>query len=209
MGISLDAPGWDHSTFTKNRDRLLQTDIARLFFSRVVERARKKKFLSDEHFTVDDPLIEAWASRKSFQPKNPEEPNKGGSERSRNPHGDFHGEQRNSATHESRTARETWYTKSEGFGVPGSLYMGHVLMENRNGLAVDIEVTQASGKAERSAALKMAKRLAGTLRLTVGADKGYAAKEFATELREMNITPHIARRKRGKAIDGRTTRHEG
>lgn len=209
VGISLDAPVWDHSTFTKNRDRLLQSDIARLFFSKVVERARKKKFLSDEHFTVDGTLIEAWASMKSFQPKNPEDPNTGGSEESRNPERDFHGEQRKNATHESKTDKEArLYKKAKG-SESKLAYMGHVLMENRNGLAVDIEVTPANGKAERSAALKMASRLPGTRRLTLGADKGYAAKEFATELREMNITPHIARRKRGKSVDGRTTRHEG
>jgi IS5 family transposase len=209
VGISLDAPVWDHSTFTKNRDRLLQSDIARLFFSKVVERARKRKFLSDEHFTVDGTLIEAWASMKSFQPKNPENSNKGGSEGSRNPERNFHGEQRKNATHESKTDKEArLYKKSKG-SESKLAYMGHVLMENRNGLAVDIEVTQANGKAERSAALRMASRLPGTRRLTLGADKGYAASEFATELREMNITPHIARRKRGKAIDVRTTRHEG
>lgn len=209
VGISLDAPVWDHSTFTKNRDRLLQSDIARLFFSKVVERARKRKFLSDEHFTVDGTLIEAWASMKSFQPKNPEDPNKGGSEGSRNPERDFHGEQRKNATHESKTDKDArLYKKAKG-SESKLTYMGHVLMENRNGLAVDIEVTQANGKAERSAALKMASRLPGTRRLTLGADKGYAAEEFATELRQMNITPHIARRKRGKAVDGRTTRHKG
>lgn len=209
VGISLDAPVWDHSTFTKNRDRLLQSDIARLFFSKVVERARKKKFLSDEHFTVDGTLIEAWASMKSFQPKNPENSSKGVSGGSRDPERDFHGEQRKNATHESKTDKEArLYKKSKG-SESKLAYMGHILMENRNGLAVDIEVTQANGKAERSAALKMAGRLPDNRRLTLGADKGYAASEFAAELREMNITPHIARRKRGKAVDGRTTRHEG
>jgi hypothetical protein len=188
---------------------LLQSDIARLFFSKVVERARKKKFLSDEHFTVDGTLIEAWASMKSFQPKNPENSSKGGSGGSRNPEQDFHGEQRKNATHESKTDKEArLYKKSKG-SESKLAYMGHVLMENRNGLAVDIEVTQANGKAERSAALRMASRLPGSRRLTLGADKGYAASEFAAELREMNITPHISRRKRGKAVDGRTTRHEG
>ncbi len=205
VGLSLDAPVWDHSTFTKNRDRLLESDIARLFFAKVVERAKRKKFLSDEHFTVDGSLIEAWASMKSFQPKDGDEKKGGGS----NPDVDFRGQARSNDTHESKTDQDArLYRKSNG-AESKLAYLGHVLMENRNGLAVDVEVTLATGTAERDAALTMAGRLEGRKRRTLGADKGYDALAFADELRELNITPHIALRKGGKSVDGRTTRHEG
>jgi transposase len=209
VGLSVDAPVWDHSTFTKNRDRLLASDIAKLFFSKVVERARRKKFLSDEHFTVDGTLIEAWASMKSFQAKDVGNDDSGSSGGSRNPEVDFHGEKRANETHESQTDKEArLYKKAKGSEAKLA-YLGHVLMENRNGLAVDVEVTLADGKAERDAALAMAERIPGLGRCTLGADKGYDAHAFAEELREMNITPHIAQKKNGKAVDGRTTRHDG
>ncbi len=209
VGLSLDAPVWDHSTFTKNRDRLLESDIARLFFSKVVERARRKKFLSDEHFTVDGTLIEAWASMKSFQKKEEHSNEGGNSDGSSNPEVDFHGERRSNDTHESQTDKDAkLYKKSKGSEAKLA-YLGHVLMENRNGLAVDVEVTQASGTAEREAACSMAERLKGKKHRTMGADKGYDASEFADDLRELNITPHIAQRKRSKSMDGRTTRHHG
>lgn len=211
VGLSIDAPVWDHSTFTKNRDRLLESAVARLFFSKVVERARKKRFLSDEHFTVDGTLIEAWASMKSFQAKD-KESGKGddGSQSSdRNPDVDFRGQTRSNDTHESKTdADARLYKKSKG-SESKLAYLGHVLMENRNGLAVDVEVTLANGTAERDAAKTMVGRLAGKKRRTLGADKGYAVAAFAEGLREMEITPHIAQKKIGKAVDGRTTRHEG
>lgn len=209
VGLSLDASVWDHSTFTKNRDRLLESDIARLFFAKVVERARRKKFLSDEHFTVDGTLIEAWASMKSFQEKGSFDGRGGGSEGGRNPEIEFRGQKRTNDTHESQTDGDArLYKKSKG-SEEKLAYLGHVLMENRNGLAVDVEVTQASGTGERDAALVMTERLEGRKRRTLGADKGYDAAEFADDLRERKITPHIARKKRGKSVDGRTTRHVG
>lgn len=210
VGLSIDAPVWDHSTFTKNRDRLLESDIAKLFFAKVVERAKRKKFLSDEHFTVDGTLIEAWASMKSFQAKDsPSKEDKDGSGGNRNPERDFRGERRTNDTHESKTDKEAQlYKKSKGSEAKLA-YLGHVLMENRNGLAVDVEVTLADGRAERKAAVSMAERIPGSWRCTMGADKGYDAQSFAEELRERNITPHIAKRTNGKSIDGRTTRHNG
>jgi transposase len=209
VGLSVDAAVWDHSTFTKNRDRLLKSDIAKLFFSKVVERARRKRFLSDEHFTVDGTLIEAWASMKSFQAKDGGTDDSDRSGGSRNPEIDFHGERRANDTHESQTDKEArLYKKSKGSEAKLA-YLGHVLMENRNGLAVDVEVTLADGTAEREAALAMAERIPGSGRCTLGADKGYDARGFAEELREMNITPHIALKKNGKSVDGRTTRHDG
>ena len=209
VGLSIDAPVWDHSTFTKNRDRLLESDIARLFFAKVVERARKKRFLSDDHFTVDGTLIEAWASMKSFQPKD-NDGNKGSpGGGDRNPDVDFRGQARSNETHESTTDGDArLYKKSKG-SESKLAYLGHVLMENRNGLAVDVEVTLAGGTAERDAAKTMVGRLEGRNRRTLGADKGYDAAEFAADLREMKITPHIAQRKGGKSVDGRTTRHKG
>ena len=174
-----------------------------------MERARRKKFLSDEHFTVDGALIEAWASMKSFQEKEEhrrEDTNSGGSS---NTEVDFHGEKRSNDTHESQTDKDAkLYKKSKGSEAKLA-YLGHVLMENRNGLAVDVEVTQASGTAEREAAYSMAERLKGKKHRTMGADKGYDASECADDLRELNITPHIAQRKRSKSMDGRTTRHIG
>jgi transposase len=210
VGLSIDAPVWDHSTFTKNRDRLLESDIAKLFFAKVVERAKRKRFLSDEHFTVDGTLIEAWASMKSFQAKDtPSNDDKHGPSGGRNPERDFHGETRTNDTHESKTDKEArLYKKSKGAEAKLA-YLGHVLMENRNGLAVDVEVTLADGRAERRAALSMAGRIPGSRRCTLGADKGYDAQSFAEKLRELNITPHIASKKNGISVDGRTTRHDG
>jgi len=211
IGLSLDSRVWDHSTFTKNRDRLLDSVIARKFFSKVVEKAREKNFLSDEHFTVDGTLIEAWASMKSFQAKEHHDDSSDDSsnEGDRNPEIDFHGEKRTNKTHESYTDPESrLYKKSKGSQAKLA-YMGHILMENRNGLAIDIEVTIASGTAERTAALSMVQRIPGNHLCTLGADKGYDASDFAEELRTLNVTPHIARKKNGKSIDGRTTRHPG
>lgn len=212
VGLGMDTPVWDHSTFTKNRDRLLESEIARLFFAKVVERARRTKFLSDEHFTVDGTLIEAWASMKSFQPKEDkaEDDEKSGTPGGdRNPDVDFRGQKRSNDTHASKTDGEArLYKKSRG-AESKLAYLGHVLMENRNGLAVDVEVTLASGTAERDAAKVMTGRLKGRKRRTLGADKGYDAAEFAKDLRDLEITPHIAQKKGGKSVDGRTTRHEG
>lgn len=209
VGLGMDAPVWDHSTFTKNRDRLLESDIARLFFAKVVERAKKKRFLSDEHFTVDGTLIEAWASMKSFQPKGEDSAGPSSKGGDRNPDVDFKGQPRSNDTHESKTDGEArLYKKSKG-SESKLAFLGHVLMENRNGLAVDVEVTLAGGTAERDAAELMAGRLKGRKHRTLGADKGYDAAGFADNLRELGITPHIAQRKHSKSVDGRTTRHEG
>lgn len=209
IGLGMDAPVWDHSTFTKNRDRLLESEIAQVFFAKVVERARKKRFLSDEHFTVDGTLIEAWASMKSFQPKGDDAGGPGNQGGDRNPDVDFKGQQRSNDTHESKTDGDArLYKKSKGSESKLS-YLGHVLMENRNGLAVDVEVTLAGGTAERDAAEMMATRLKGVKHRTLGADKGYDAADFADNLRGMGITPHIAQRKYSKSMDGRTTRHKG
>jgi transposase len=213
IGLNPDDEVWDHSTFTKNRNRLLESEITKIFFSKVVNRAKKKKFLSDTHFTVDGTLIEAWASLKSFQKKEaaekkssqtPEPP-----ERGRNAEIDFHGEKRSNETHESKTDKEALLYK-KGKGKEAKLsYMGHILMENRNGLAVEVSVTRATGTGEREAAKEMINNLGGTKRLTCGADKGYDTKDFEKALREMNVTPHIAKKESGKTIDGRTTRHKG
>jgi transposase len=209
VGLSLDAPAWDHSTFAKNRDRLMEAEITKLFFGKVLGCARKKKLLSDEHFSVDGTLIEAWAGMKSFQAKegggnDPEGP-KGG----KDVEVDFHGEKRTNQTHESKTDPDSrLYRKSKGSEAK-LVHMGHVLMENRNGLAVDASVAMADGHAERDAAVEMAWQLGGSKRLTVGADKGYDSEDFVKEMRDMNVAPHVAKKVVGKTIDGRATRHEG
>lgn len=203
----MDDPVWEHSTFSKNRDRLLEGEVTHRFFAIVVEKAKELNLLSDDHFTIDGTLIEAWASMKSYQPK--DESKQPPEDKSRNPKIDFHGKKRKNDTHESKTDPEArLYKKSKGSEAK-LCYMGHVLMENRNGLAVGVTVTTATGKAEREAALELVDELGGSHRITLGTDKGYDAADFAYDLREMNVTPHIAARKHTKSIDGRTTRHEG
>ena len=207
IGLSMDEAIWDHSSYSKNRDRILQTDIAVMFLRAICRQAEEAGLLSDDHFTVDGSLIESWASLKSFRPKDQEPPEstKGG----RNPEVDFHGEKRVNDTHASITDPEARLYK-KGKGKEAKLaYIGHVLMENRNGLAVDTRLTLATGTAEREAAISMAKDIPGDKRVTLGADKGYDAKVFIKELRELTITPHVAQRSKGSAIDGRTTRHVG
>jgi transposase len=208
VGLLLDEPVWDHSTFSQNRARLLRGAIADRFFAEVLAEARTHSLLSDEHFTVDGTLLEAWASHKSFRPKDedpappPDDP--------KNPTVNFRGERRTNDTHQSTTDPDArMYRKSDGH--PARLvYMGHVLMENRSGLVVDTEVTPADGYGERHAALTMLEALPGG-RVTVGADKAYDYPEFVAELRHMAVTPHIAQNttKRRSAIDARTTRHAG
>jgi transposase len=207
VGLSMDDPVWDPTVFTKNRERLLRGDIARAFFDRVLAQAQARQLLSTEHFTVDGTLIEAWASLKSFKPKGggptppPDDPG--------NPTVDFHGERRRNATHASTTDPEARLMR-KGTGREAKLsYHGHVLMENRHGLAVYGCVTQATGLAERETALAMATNLpAGA---TLGADKGYDVAGFVDALRQLGVTPHIAQHTthRRSAIDGRTTRHAG
>jgi IS5 family transposase len=209
VGMNLDEPVWDVTVFTKNRDRLLEGDVAREFLCEVVEQARKKNLTSDEHFTVDGTLIEAWASLKSFQRKDqkntpPEDPG--------NPTVNFHGEKRSNDTHGSTTDPDALLAR-KGNGKEAKLsYNGNLLTENRNGFIITTEVFQANGTAERDAALVMLEQIPGGHRVTVGADKAYDTRDFVSECRNLKVTPHVAqntKRSGGSAIDGRTVRHEG
>lgn len=210
VGLGMDDAVWVPTVFSKNRDRLLEGDIAKEFFARVLAQAKSRQLLSTEHFTVDGTLIEAWAGQKSFQPKEqagddppPDDPG--------NPTVDFHGEKRSNATHQSTTDPEARLFK-KGKGREAKLsYMGHVLMENRHGLVVDAELTQATGTAEREAALKMLEQIPGSGRVTVGADKGYDTRDFVAQARDLEVTPHVAQNTSGRksAIDERTTHHPG
>jgi len=206
VGLSIDDPVWDATVFTKNRERLLEDEVAAGFFSAVVDQARAHGLLSDEHFTVDGTLIEAWAGHKSFKRKGddqqtpPDDPG--------NPSVDFHGERRRNATHQSTTDPQARLAR-KGAGKEAKLcYAGHVEMDNRHGLVVNTRLTPASGTAEPEAALAMVAELAGWRRVTLGADKGYDQKEFVRALREHQVTPHVAC-KVHSAIDHRTTRHPG
>jgi transposase len=209
VGLGVDDPVWDATTFTKNRDRLLAGEVAVKFLAAVVAHARVKRLLSSEHFSVDGTLIEAWSSPKSFQPKdgsgNPPGPGRNGER-------DFHGERRSNDTHASTTDPDARLYR-KGRGKEAKLaFMGHALMENRNGLIVGAVVTRASGHAERLAALHLMEPHADRVgRVTLGADKGYDAQDFVAELREVNVTPHVAQNISGRrsAIDGRTTHHPG
>jgi hypothetical protein len=226
--------------FSKNRDRLLTTDIARTFLAAILAHRAVAPLLSDEHFSVDGTLIKAWASMKSFQPRtdggppdedggDPDDPPSARTEdadeqprpettemtrptpRSRNAEVDFRGEKRSNATHVSRTDPEArLFKKSPGAGAM-LCFMGHTLMENRNGLVVQADLTQADGRAERRATIEMIDRHSpgSTRRLTLGADKGFDSADFVADLRRMCVTPHVARKARHSAIDGRTTRHPG
>jgi transposase len=215
VGLGIDDPAWDHSTFSKNRDRLLEGDIAKKFLAAVLAQPRVKKLLSTEHFTVDGTLIEAWASMKSFKPQDSpqdgsdEPPAAGGG---RNAEADFHGQRRSNETHASTTDRDARLYK-KGPGKEAKLcFIGHGLMENRSALLVDACLTPADGHAERIAGLHMIEARADRPRaITLAADKGYDAEDFINELRSMNVTPHVAQNTSGRrsAIDGRTTRHDG
>jgi transposase len=210
VGLNMDDPVWVPTVFSKNRDRLLEGDIARKFFDQVLAQAAETGLTSDEHFSVDGTLIEAWASQKSFQRKDqaavppPDDPG--------NPTVDFHGEKRSNDTHQSTTDPDARLARKSGGHEAKLAYCGNAVIENRNGLVVEIELAQCSGTAERDAAVTMADRLPGNGRTTMGADKGYDTAGFVEQLRERNITPHVAqnvKRSGGSAIDGRTTRHEG
>ena len=209
VGMNLDEPVWDVTVFTKNRDRLLDGDVAREFLGEVVQQAQERNLTSDEHFTVDGTLLEAGASLKSFQCKdqNQEPPDDPG-----NPTVDFHGEKRSNDTHESTTDPDAQLAR-KGQGKEAKLsYNGNLLTENRNGLIVTTEVFQADGTAERDAALVMLEQVPGAHRVTVGADKGYDTRDFVAACRNLHVTPHVAqntKRSGGSAIDGRTTRHPG
>lgn len=206
VGLNMDESVWDATTFSKNRQRLLDGQIAQAFFTRVVAAARERGLLSDEHFTVDSTLIEAWASLKSFRRKErsdrtpPDDPG--------NPTVDFRGEPRSNATHESTTDPQARLYRKGPRREAKLYYMGHVLMENRHGLVVDATVTAATGSAERATALAMVHTHAGTRRMTLGADKAYDTRDFVRAMRQLRVTPHVAQNTRGYAgaIDGRTTR---
>jgi transposase len=208
VGFSMDDKVWDHSVFSKNQERFLDSDLAAAFFARILKQATAAGLLSDEHFTVDGTLIEAWASLKSFRPKDTP-PHAGGS--GRNPEVDFHGERRLNQTHASTTDPEARLFK-KGKGKEAKLcFMGHVLMENRHGLIVSPRLTAATGTAEREAAKDLVGNLRGRHRITVGADKAYDTQDFVQSLRTLKATPHVAQNCKGRksAIDGRTTRHPG
>jgi transposase len=214
VGMSMNESVWHPTVFAKNRDRLLEGEIAREFFEQVLKQARRQHLLSSEHFTVDGTMIEAWAGQKSFQPKNnddvlkPPPPPAPGS----NPTVNYHGQKRSNETHESKTDPMARLYRKSHSAEAKLVYLGHVMTENRNGLIVNTALTQATGKAERDAAVAMAKQIpGGSQRVTLGADKAYDTKGLVGELRELNVTPHVAQNmtNRRSAIDGRTTRHEG
>lgn len=203
VGLTMDDAVWDASTFSKNRDRLLEGDVARAFFARVLAVAKEHELLSDEHFTVDGTLIQAWAGQKSFVRKSGAVGSKRDDDPG-NPSVDFHGEKRTNDTHQSTTDPHCrLYKKARGQEAK-LCYLGHLVIENRNGLVVDAQATQATGTAEREAALEMARGRRGTL----GGDKNYDTRDFVHKLRELGLTPHVAQ-KEVSAIDGRTTRHTG
>lgn len=210
VGLDMDEAVWDVTVFTKNRERLIESRVADGFFEQVLKQARGEQLLSEDHFTVDGTLIEAWAGQKSFQRKDaPKPPDEGGS----NPTRDFHGEERKNETHESTTDPEARLFKKSRGSESKLSFMAHVLMENRSGLVVDARLTKSTGTAEREQALAMAKAVAkGQRRITVGADKNYDTKDLVNSLREIRVTPHVAQNqheRRSSAIDGRTTRHDG
>jgi transposase len=210
VGMNLDDKVWDATTFSKNRERLLEADVAKLFLNKVVEQAKAKGWASNEHFTVDGTLLEAWASLKSFQEKDrkdappPDDPG--------NPTVNFHGEKRSNQTHESTTDPDARLAR-KGNGKEAKLsYTGNLLTENRNGLIMNTETLEATGTAERDAALNMVEEVAGAGRITLGGDKGYDTRDFVAGCRSLGVTPHVAqnvKRSGGSAIDRRSTRHPG
>ena len=209
VGLNADDPVWDPTVYSKNRDRLVNSDIAALFFQAVLAEAKARDLVSDEHFTVDGTLLEAWASLKSFKKIDdsdsppPDDPG--------NPTINFHGETRTNATHTSTTDPDAKLAR-KGKGKEAKLsYSGHILMENRNGLAVDVTVLAATGTAEREAAVAMAAQIPGEGRVTVGADKNYDTADCVEQLRSLGVTPHVTQnnKRRRSAIDQRTTRHAG
>jgi IS5 family transposase len=210
VGLDLDAPVWDVTVFTKNRDRVLAGAVATAFFEQVLAQAKTHRLLSDEHFTVDGTLIEAWAGQKSFKLKTdaapvppPDDPG--------NPSVDFRGERRTNATHVSTTDPEARLYKKAAGQEAKLCFLGHVLMENRHGLVVNALVTPATGTAEREAAVALLDARPTTRRITLGGDKNYDTHQFVQDLRALQVTPHVAQHTthRASAIDGRTTRHPG
>ena len=209
VGLAVDDPVWDHSTFSKNRQRLIESGVARKIMKRLLKRARRERLLSSEHFSVDGTLLEAWAAIKSMRRRDgQDEPPPSG----RNPSVDFHGQRRSNETHVSPVDPQARLARKANAHPAKLSYQGHLLMEHRSGLVVDVEVTTASGTAERDAALRMLDRQRETGRRTLAGDKGYDVADFVSELRERNITPHVAQNLKalgGSAIDARTTRHAG
>ena len=210
VGLNMDEPVWVPTVFSKNRDRLMEADVAQRFFTRILAQAQAANLTSDEHFSVDGTLIEAWASQKSFQRKDgpePPPPDDPG-----NPTINFRGEKRSNDTHESTTDPEARLARKSGGHESKLAYCGNVMMENRHGLVVDTELVQPGGKAEREAATQMAERIDGTGRVTLAADKAHDTKDFVAGMRDLNVTPHVSQnenRTGGSAIDRRTTRHAG
>jgi transposase len=209
VGLGIDDAVWSPTTFTKNRERLLDGDIAAAFFDAILIHADRERLLSNEHFTVDGTLLEAWASHKSFRPRDEEPPSGGGG----NPTVNFHRQKRSNETHRSTTDPDArLYKKAQGREARLG-YLGHVLMEHRSGLIVKAVVTPATGRAERDAAIAMLGDLPGEHRITVAGDKGYDTREFVATVRSMRVTPHLAQYTptphRRSAIDARTTRHPG
>jgi transposase len=205
VGLSMDDAVWDVTVFTKNRERLLRGDVAEAFFQRVLDLARAEQLLSDEHFSVDGTLIQAWAGQKSFvrkgtTPRPPDDPG--------NPTVDFHGEKRTNATHASVTDSDALLYKKAKGDAAKLAYLGHVLIENRHGLVVNSRVTRASGRAEWEAGFAMVRAVPGQHRITVGGDRGFDDAGFVDSLRSLNAAPHVAQKERS-AIDSRTTRHAG
>ncbi|MEW5249327.1 IS5 family transposase [Microbulbifer discodermiae] len=210
VGLTVDDVVWNHSTFSKNRDRLLEHDVIPALFEEVVAIARKRNLLSEEHFSVDGTLIQAWASQKSFRPKDEDDSDSTGG--GRNQEVDFHGEKRLNDTHESKTDPDARSFKKSKGSEAKLAYLGHTLMENRNGLMVKARTSLATGRGERDTAVDLLAELPGSRRKTIGADKNYDTREFVDSCRGMNVTPHVARndkRRGGSAIDSRTSRHEG
>jgi transposase len=211
LDLPIDARSFDPTTFTKNRERLLKHRVADQFFEAVVEQAKLRRYMSSDHFSVDGTLLEAWASHKSFRPndRDPSEPPPSGG---RNPDVDFHGQKRSNETHTSTTDPEARMARKSAAAPAKLSFAGHLLIENRHGLIVDMELTTANGHAERDAALTMLKRLPKRRRRrTVAGDKGYDTAQFVADVREAGFTPHVAQNttNRRSAIDGRTTRHVG
>jgi transposase len=205
LDLNVMDKGFDPTVFSKNKERLLEHQVAREFLVKVIEEARRRHLLSQDHFTVDGTLLEAWASLKSFRPKDEGKPPTGGE---KNPSVDFHGQERSNDTHQSTTDQESRLAR-KGSGKEAKLcFAGHVLMENRNGLVVDAVLTQATGTAERDAALSMLANVPGQHRITLGADKNYDTANFVNSCRDRIVTPHVACRET-TILDRRTTRHQG
>jgi transposase len=208
LDLNISGPAFNPATFSKNRERLLEHEVSRRFFDAVVQEARRRQLLSDDHFSVDGTLLDAWASMKSFRPVDEKDPPGPASSGGRNREVDFKGQKRSNRTHRSTTDPEARLAR-KGAGREARLsFAGHVLMENRNGLVVDAGFTEATGTAEERAAIRMLKRIPGKRRITVGADKGYDTGNFVDTCWMMNTTAHVARKRLRSAIDGRTTRHE-